>query len=153
MTPYDRGAAVRYAKRWATAANPASYDYEKNRGGLHQLRLQCVYAGSGVMNYTREVMGWILHDPTTRPQPGRGWTTSNNFMTPTGKYPPVRRLHAVSIAHLLPGDVVQLSLTEKRWNHSPWWCAAAQARPPASDVLIAARTTTTPTRPSDEYIN
>ncbi len=39
MTPYDRGAAVRYAKRWAYGRNPAFYDYEKIGGGLHQLRL------------------------------------------------------------------------------------------------------------------
>lgn len=32
MTPYDRGAAVRYAKRWAYGRNPAFYDYEKIGG-------------------------------------------------------------------------------------------------------------------------
>ena len=29
LTPYDRGAAVRYAKRWAYGRNPAFYDYER----------------------------------------------------------------------------------------------------------------------------
>ena len=36
MTPYDRGAAVRYAKRWAYGRNPAFYDYEIGRASCRE---------------------------------------------------------------------------------------------------------------------
>ena len=66
LTPYDRGAAVRYAKRWAYGRNPAFYDYERIGGDCTNFASQCVYAGSGVMNYTRD-LGWYYIDAPPYP--------------------------------------------------------------------------------------
>jgi hypothetical protein len=54
---YDRRAAVEYAHRWAYGRNPRYYDFEKLGGDCTNFASQCLYAGSGVMNYTPQ-LGW-----------------------------------------------------------------------------------------------
>ena len=55
--PYDRLEAVIYAHRWAYGRNPAFYDYEEIGGDCTNYASQCIYAGTGVMNYT-PTFGW-----------------------------------------------------------------------------------------------
>ena len=150
MTPYDRGAAVRYAKRWAYGRNPAFYDYEKIGGDCTNFASQCVYAGSGVMNYTRD-LGWYYIDPNNKAPAWTGVDYFYNFMT-RAENTAGPAAHAVSIAHLLPGDVVQLSFDGERWNHSP--VVVRLLRKPAlqpSDVLIAAHSYDSDNRPLNTY--
>ena len=54
---YDRGAAVEYAREWAFARNPDFYDFSRIGGDCTSFASQCLYAGSGVMNFTPDV-GW-----------------------------------------------------------------------------------------------
>ena len=150
MTPYDRGAAVRYAKRWAYGRNPAFYDYEKIGGDCTNFASQCVYAGSGVMNYTRD-LGWYYIDPNNKAPAWTGVDYFYNFMT-RAENTAGPAAHAVSIAHLLPGDVVQLSNDGEKWNHSP--VVERLLRKPAlqpSDVLIAAHSYDSDNRPLNTY--
>ena len=58
---YDRRAAVLYAHRWAYGRNPAFYDYEHLGGDCTNFASQCIYAGSGVMNFT-PTFGWYYID-------------------------------------------------------------------------------------------
>lgn len=51
--PYDRLEAVSYAHRWAYGRNPAFYDYEEIGGDCTNYASQCIYVGTGVMNYRR----------------------------------------------------------------------------------------------------
>lgn len=150
LTPYDRGAAVRYAKRWAYGRNPAFYDYERIGGDCTNFASQCVYAGSGVMNYTRD-LGWYYIDANNKAPAWTGVDYFYNFMTRTEEtVGPTAR--AVSIAHLLPGDVVQLSFDGERWNHSP--VVVRLLRKPAlqpADVLIAAHSYDSDNRPLNTY--
>ena len=62
LAPYDRRAAVLYAHRWAYGRNPAFYDYEHLGGDCTNFASQCIYAGSGVMNFT-PTFGWYYIDP------------------------------------------------------------------------------------------
>lgn len=55
--PYDRLEAVIYAHRWAYGRNPAFYDYEEIGGDCTNYASQCIYVGTGVMNYT-PTFGW-----------------------------------------------------------------------------------------------
>ena len=71
--PYDRASAVWYAKRWAYGRNPAFYDYEHIGGDCTNFASQCVYAGSGVMNYDGD-FGWYYINANKKPPPGRGWS-------------------------------------------------------------------------------
>ena len=52
---YDRNAVVLYAHQWAYGRNPAFYDYEHLGGDCTNFASQCVFAGSGVMNFTPTV--------------------------------------------------------------------------------------------------
>ena len=49
---YNRSAAVAYARKWAYARNPEYYDFSEIGGNCTNFASQCIYAGSGVMNYT-----------------------------------------------------------------------------------------------------
>ena len=63
---YDRRAAVLYAHRWAYGRNPAFYDYEGLGGDCTNFASQCIYAGSGVMNFT-PTFGWYYIDSNHTP--------------------------------------------------------------------------------------
>ena len=74
---YDRSAAVLYAHQWAYGRNPAFYDYENVGGDCTNFASQCVFAGSGVMNFTPD-FGWYYIDAN---QKSPSWTarTSTPF--------------------------------------------------------------------------
>lgn len=57
ILPYDREAAVLYARRWAFARNPAYYNFDALGGDCTNFASQCLYAGTGVQNCT-PVYGW-----------------------------------------------------------------------------------------------
>ena len=67
---YDRAAVVLYAHQWAYGRNPAFYDYEQLGGDCTNFASQCVYAGSGVMNFT-PTYGWYYIDSD---QKAPAWT-------------------------------------------------------------------------------
>ena len=55
--PYDRRAAVAYAHQWAYGRNPDFYDYEEIGGDCTNFASQCLYAGTGVMNFDQSTAG------------------------------------------------------------------------------------------------
>ena len=57
IIPYRRSLAVQYARRWALSRNPAYYNFDDLGGDCTNFASQCIYAGSGVMNYT-PIYGW-----------------------------------------------------------------------------------------------
>lgn len=81
--PYDRRAAVAYAHQWAYGRNPDFYDYEEIGGDCTNFASQCLYAGTGVMNFN-PVYGWFYRDPNDKARPGPVWSI---FLTLS----PVRR--------------------------------------------------------------
>ncbi len=150
LLPYNRTAAVQYARRWAYGRNPAFYDYEHIGGDCTNFASQCVYAGSGVMNYTKD-LGWYYISANNKAPAWTGVAYFYNFMTRTAEsVGPVAQ--AASIEQLLPGDVVQLSFDGKNWNHSP--IVVHLLRQPAlqpADVLIAAHSYDADNRPLSTY--
>jgi len=150
MAYYDRGAAVRYARRWAYGRNPAFYDYEKIGGDCTNFASQCVYAGSGVMNYTKD-LGWYYINANNKAPAWTGVEYFYNFMTREDATPGPVAVTA-SISQVMPGDVVQMSFDGTAWNHSPVVVALLRwpARQP-SDVLIAAHSYDAYNRPLNTY--
>ena len=65
LVPYNRLAAVQYAHKWAYGRNPAFYDYEQIGGDCTNFASQCVYAGSGIMNFEKD-FGWYYIDPNNK---------------------------------------------------------------------------------------
>ena len=55
--PYNRDAAVAYARKWALGRNPAYYDFQDVGGDCTNFASQCIYAGARTMNFT-SVFGW-----------------------------------------------------------------------------------------------
>ena len=54
---YERKKAIQYAQKWALKRNPNYYNYDDIGGDCTNFVSQCIYAGSGVMNYTK-TFGW-----------------------------------------------------------------------------------------------
>ncbi|MDE7260713.1 MAG: amidase domain-containing protein [Oscillospiraceae bacterium] len=150
LVPYNRMAAVHYARKWAYGRNPAFYDYERIGGDCTNFASQCVYAGSGVMNYTKD-LGWYYIDANNKAPAWTGVEYFYNFMTRQEQTPgPVAQ--EASISQMEPGDVIQLSFDGESWNHSP--VVVQLLHRPAlqpADVLIAAHSYDADNRPLSTY--
>ena len=57
LQPYNRQAAVAYAHRWAFGRNPAYSNFDGMGGDCTNFASQCLYAGTGIMNFT-PTYGW-----------------------------------------------------------------------------------------------
>ena len=55
--PYNRPEAISYAKKWAFKRNPNYYNFDTVGGDCTSFVSQCIYAGSKVMNYQKDI-GW-----------------------------------------------------------------------------------------------
>ena len=112
---YNRQAAVRYAEEWALSRNPAYYSFSDLGGDCTNFASQCVFAGSGVMNYT-PVYGWYYIDAQNRSPSWTGVEYFYNFMTGNKSVGPFAEEREKEAA--LPGDVLQLGDGEGRFYHS-----------------------------------
>ncbi len=76
---YNRGAAVAYARKWAYGRNPRYRDFDGMGGDCTNFVSQCLYAGSGVMNFT-PVTGWYFIDLNRRSASWTGVKYLYNFL-------------------------------------------------------------------------
>ena len=148
LQPYDRAAAVAYAHRWAYSRNPRFYDYEALGGDCTNFASQCLYAGSGIMNFTPE-LGWYYIDANQKAPAWTGVEYLYRFLT--------RTLHAVgpvavesAMEDMMPGDIIQLSFDGDRFSHAPVVVAANHPNHP-SQILIAAHSYDSDNRPLSTY--
>lgn len=140
---YNRTAAVNYARRWALARNPAYYDFEKIGGDCTNFASQCIYAGSGIMNY-KPVMGWYYNSSYDRTPSWSGVDYLFNFLTTNTGVGPYARI--VSANEILPGDIVQLGTSYGEFYHSPVITVTTPS------ILVAAHTYDALDRPLSSYI-
>ncbi len=112
---YDRRAALAYASRWALSRNPDYYDYNEIGGDCTNFVSQCVYAGSGVMNYT-DTYGWYYINSNDKSPSWTGVEYFYNFMTSNEGIGPFGEERAPE--YLLPGDVIQLGDSSGRFYHT-----------------------------------
>lgn len=115
-TLYDRAAAVAYARKWALGRNPDFYDFEKIGGDCTNFASQCIYAGSGIMNYTRDT-GWYYRSVNDRAAAWTGVEYLYRFLVGNQSVGPFG--HLVDRRSVLPGDIVQLGTLEGKFYHSP----------------------------------
>ena len=102
--PYNRLEAVIYAHRWAYSRNPSFYDYEELGGDCTNFASQCIYAGTGIMNFT-PTYGWYYIDPDDKAPAWTGVEYLRNFL--------VRPERS-------PGPVAQETRSStRRWWYSP----------------------------------
>ena len=117
LFPYDRAAAVRYARTWALGRNPAYYDFEALGGDCTNFASQCVFAGSRVMNET-PTFGWYYRSANDRAPAWTGVGYFYQFITrkeaTIGPY-----AREVALQEIEPGDVLQLSFDAQSYQHTP----------------------------------
>ena len=145
---YDRKAAVLYAHQWAYGRNPLFYDYEKLGGDCTNFASQCIYAGSGIMNFT-PTYGWYYIDANQKAPAWTGVEYLWNFLTRRGlSVGPVGE--PCRIQDLRPGDLLQLSFQGESFQHSPivvsvGWPAAPE------NILVSAHSYDADNRPLSTY--
>lgn len=140
---YHREAVLRYAKQWAFSRNPSYLDFEQLGGDCTNFASQCVYAGSGVMNYT-PVMGWYYNNSADRTPSWTGVSFFYNFLVQNQSVGP----YAVPTKEtgVEPGDIVQLG-NKDGYYHSPIIVAIE-----GKQIFVAAHSYDAYMRPLDSYL-
>lgn len=141
--PYNRDAAVAYARRWALDRNPAYYNFDKIGGDCTNFTSQCIFAGARTMNYT-PVTGWFYRSSYDRTASWTGVQYLYNFLVNNKSVGPYA--HVVSQTEVEPGDIVQLGTGSGSFYHSPLITAVYP------EILVAAHTDDARDRPLDSYI-
>ena len=102
---YDRIKALEYAEKWAFGRNPAFYDFENNGGDCTNFISQCIFAGSGVMNYT-PTFGWYYNSQYSRAPAWTGVQYLYNFLTLNRSVGPYGKQSDEDVCQA--GDIIQL---------------------------------------------
>lgn len=148
LTEYNRFAAVMYAHEWAYGRNPLYYDYEQIGGDCTNFASQCLFAGSGIMNFTPE-FGWYYIDANQKAPAWTGVPYLYRFLTrreisvgPLGR--------ECAMEEVRPGDIVQLRFSGDIFQHSPVVVRANRPQTP-SEILVAAHSYDADNRPLSTY--
>ncbi|MBR7186789.1 MAG: amidase domain-containing protein [Clostridia bacterium] len=130
ILPYDREAAVAYARRWAFSRNPAYYDFSAIGGDCTNFASQCIYAGAKIMNFT-PTLGWFYRSASNRTASWTGVEYLYNFLTANASEGPFAK--EVPLSELQRGDIVQLASATGDFYHSPVVVGFS-----AGEILVAA---------------
>ena len=112
---YNREKVYEYAKKWAYFRNPKYYNYDPVGGDCTNFVSQCIFAGYGQMNYSKE-NGWYYINGNDKSPSWTGveflykFLISNKGVGPKGK--------VITIDKLEIGDVIQLSIDGIKYYHS-----------------------------------
>lgn len=149
--PYNRERAVEYARKWALSRNPLFIDFTGRGGDCTSFVSQCVFAGTGIMNYT-QTYGWYYISPTDRAPAWSGVDEIFNFLT--GK-PEFREANGgigpqgidVRDGRIIEiGDVIQLANAEGQFYHTLIISGFTD-----NDILICAHSDDALDRPISTY--
>ena len=141
ILPYDRNAAVSYARKWALDRNPAYYNFDGIGGDCTNFASQSIYAGAGVMNYT-PTFGWYYRSANDRSPSWTGVEYLYDFLVGNEGVGPFARV--VSRREAQPGDIVQLGRNGD-WYHSLVITETSPA------ILVSAHTNDALDRPLGTY--
>lgn len=148
VLPYDRVAAVLYARRWAYGRNPRFYDYEEIGGDCTNFASQCLYAGTGVMNFT-PTYGWYYINANEKSPSWTGVEYFYNFLlrdlASRGPF-----AEETDLSALLPGDFVQLNFKGDVFSHTPIVVRVGSPATP-ENTLLAAHSYDADLRPLSTY--
>ncbi len=112
---YNRKEAVSYAENWALSSNPKFYHFGGIGGDCTNFISQCLYAGSGVMNYNRND-GWYYISSYKR---SPSWTSVEfleRYLTRTGGVGPIAEIAPINTLEI--GDLIQLRQNPTHFNHT-----------------------------------
>lgn len=110
---YNRQKVVEYAKKWAHLRNPKYYNFDAIGGDCTNFVSQCIYAGSGVMNYNK-TYGWYYNNANDKSPSWTGVEFLHNFLINNkgmGPFGEIKNTPKI-------GDLVQLSFDGNSFSHS-----------------------------------
>lgn len=140
---YDRTLAVRYAIRWALSRNPMYYDYSLIGGDCTNFASQCLFAGSGVMDYMPD-FGWYYIDANRKAPAWTGVDYLYRYLLRENLQPgPIATLAEEDT--LRPGDLIQLSFDGEKFTHTLVVLTAGRT------ILVAAHSEDSLFRPLSTY--
>lgn len=149
--PYDRGRAVEYAKKWALSRNPLFLDFTGSGGNCTNFVSQCIFAGCGVMNYTK-TFGWYYISPEDRAPAWTGVDELYGFLTGAPDFASVNGgsgpygADAMTARSIMLGDVIQLANSEGTFYHSLLISGFTE-----NDILVCAQSDDALDRPLSSY--
>ena len=148
LYPYNRKDAVAYAHRWAYSRNPRFYDYENIGGDCTNFASQCIYAGTGIMNFT-PTFGWYYIDANRKSPSWTGVPYLFDFLTRSQQsVGPVGR--EVDMSQIEPGDVLQISFDGIQYKHTPVVVSVRHPITPKT-IFLAAHSEDADNRPLATY--
>ena len=110
---YNRSSVVEYARKWAYKRNPDYYNFDSIGGDCTNFVSQCIYAGSGVMNYNK-IYGWYYNNANDKSPSWTGVQFLHNFLVNNQGIGPIGEIsNKIEI-----GDIVQLSFDGVNYTHS-----------------------------------
>ncbi len=112
---YNRAKAKEYAKKWAYTRNPSYYNFDNIGGDCTSFISQCIYAGSGIMNYTKNT-GWYYNSAYDRSPSWSGVEFLYNFLINNKSVGP--RGNEVELNKIEIGDIIQLSFDGIKFSHT-----------------------------------
>jgi hypothetical protein len=118
---YNREFAVEYARRWAFSRNPLFYDFTGQGGNCTNFISQCLFAGTGQMNYT-PTFGWYYNSVNNRAPSWTGVEYFYNFIIRNAKKGIGNGLgpfgQEVGPENIEPGDIIQLGMDNGDYYHT-----------------------------------
>lgn len=110
---YNRQKAIEYANKWAYKRNPQYYNFDAIGGDCTNFISQCIYAGSGVMNYNN-IYGWYYINANNKSASWTGVEFLYNFLINNKGLGPFGEISD----NIEIGDIVQLSFDGNNFTHS-----------------------------------
>lgn len=144
---YNRELAVSYANEWALKRNPRFYNFDDLGGDCTNFASQVLFAGSGIMNYTK-TFGWFYINLNNRAPSWTGVNELYRFLINNMGAGPQGMLSDFS--QIEPGDIIQLKFGNyERFDHSPVVTDVGERSP--ETILLAAHSNDSKNRPLSTY--
>lgn len=112
---YNRQMVVNYASKWAYSRNPAYYNFDLLGGDCTNFVSQCIYAGSHVMNYSKQ-NGWYYINGNNKSPSWTGVQFLYNFLIGNKSVGP----YGINVnqEQIELGDIAQLSFDGISYGHT-----------------------------------
>lgn len=112
---YNRKKVIEYAEKWAFSRNPKYYNFDSVGGDCTSFASQCIYAGSNIMNYTKN-LGWYYINGNHKSPSWSGVEFLYQFLTTNKEVGPYGK--EVKQEELELGDIIQLSFDGEKFGHT-----------------------------------
>ncbi len=145
--PYNRYKALEYAHYWAYRRNERFYNFHDIGGDCTNFVSQCLYAGSGVMNY-KPTFGWYYVSIDNRAPAWTGVQALYQFLTTNQGVGPYAT--ETEASEMQVGDVIQLSFNPPDFQHSMVVVSTGDS-PAVENILIATHSMDADCRPILTY--